>query len=178
MSDVEEVVVLVDATDRETGLAPKLQAHLDGLLHRAISVIILNDRGEMLLQQREAGKYHSGGLWTNACCSHPRPGEEVAKAAARRLREEMGFEAKLVPMFSTVYRAELGALTEHEFVHVFGGRHVGPVNPDPAEVGAYEWRALPGLFADIEARPEFYTAWFRKYLRDHRAEVEALSARL
>ena len=178
MSDADEVVVLVDAKDQKIGLAPKLQAHVDGLLHRAISVIILNDRGQMLLQQREASKYHSGGLWTNACCSHPRPGEDVAPAAARRLREEMGFEAALVPMFSTVYRAELGALTEHEFVHVFGGRHSGPVQPDPVEVGAYAWRDLPELFADIEARPELYTAWFRKYLCDHRTEVEALDARL
>lgn len=176
MIDADEVVVLVDENDREIGVMAKLAAHEEGRLHRAVSVIVVNEAGEMLLQQREPGKYHSGGLWTNACCSHPRPGEPVSVAAARRLREEMGFETALVPLFATVYRAELGRLVEHEFVHVFGGRYDGPVEPDPAEVGAYEWRDLDWLSRDIAARPERYTAWFAKYVREFGDRIEALRA--
>jgi isopentenyl-diphosphate delta-isomerase len=176
MIDADEVVILVDEHDRARGTMGKLAAHEQGSLHRAISVIVVNEAGEMLLQQREPGKYHSGGLWTNACCSHPRPDEPVAEAAARRLKEEMGFSTRLVPLFSTVYRAELGRLVEHEFVHVFGGRYDGPVQPDPVEVGGYEWRDLDWLSHDVAARPERYTAWFAKYVREFRDRIEALRA--
>jgi isopentenyl-diphosphate delta-isomerase len=176
MIDADEVVILVDETDRELGTMPKLAAHLEGRLHRAISVIIVNGAGEMLLQQRAGAKYHSGGLWTNACCSHPRPGETTADSAARRLREEMGFESKLVPMFTTIYRAELGALVEHELVHVFGGRYDGRVTPDPAEVDGYAWRRLDWLAREIEANPHHYTAWFAKYIREYRPHMAALTA--
>jgi isopentenyl-diphosphate delta-isomerase len=176
MIDADEVVILVDETDRELGTMPKLAAHLEGRLHRAISVIIVNGAGEMLLQQRARSKYHSGGLWTNACCSHPRPGETTQASAARRLKEEMGIEAQLVPMFTTMYRAELGSLIEHELVHVFGGRFDGTVSADPAEVDGYEWRSLDWLAEDVAAHPQRYTAWFIKYIREYRPHMAALSA--
>ena len=176
MIDADEVVILVDEADREIGTMPKMQAHLEGRLHRAISVIIVHGAGEMLLQQRALSKYHSGGLWTNSCCSHPRPGEATDASAARRLREEMGFDATLVPMFSTIYRAELGALVEHEFVHVYGGRFDGPVTPDAKEVEACEWRSLDWLARDVVEQPQRYTAWFAKYVREFRGQMAALAA--
>src|SRR3954469_14253008 len=119
MLDARETVVLVDEDDREVGLAPKLRAHERGLLHRAFSVFVLNARGEVLLQRRADGKYHSAGLWTNTACGHPRPGEPVAAAARRRLREEMGFECALVAAGTFVYRARVGSeLVEHELDHL------------------------------------------------------------
>ncbi len=176
MSDAEELVALVDADDRDIGVAPKLQAHREGRLHRAMSVIIVNRAGETLLQRRALAKYHSGGLWTNACCSHPRPGETPRAAATRRLREELGIACALSPLFTTLYRARVGDLIEHELVHVFGGRHDGPATPDPAEVAEIEWRGLDALADDIEARPERYTVWFAKYMREHRHSLDALAA--
>ena len=161
MVDAHETVVLVDERDREVGLAPKLQAHERGLLHRAFSVFVLNARGEVLLQRRAFGKYHSGGLWTNTACGHPRPGEAVAAAARRRLREEMGFDCALVPAGSFVYRREVGdELVEHELDHVFHGRHDAPPHPDPAEVSEWRWMAPAAAIADAEAHPERYTPWF------------------
>jgi len=175
MTATEETLVLVDENDRETGVAPKLRVHEEGLRHRAISVIVVNRRGEMLLQRRRLDKYHSGGLWTNACCSHPRPGETTADAAARRLREEMGFDCPLQPMFVTIYRAKVGDLIEHELVHVFGGVHEGAVVPDPLEVDSYEWIGIDALRADMDARPERYTVWFRKYMNEFGQGVAALA---
>lgn len=117
-----EYVVLVDEQDKETGTMEKLQAHLNGRLHRAVSVFLFNSKGELLLQQRASGKYHSANLWTNTCCSHPRPGESAYDAANRRLYEEMGLACELSEVFSFIYKAHLGNnLTEHEFDHVFVG---------------------------------------------------------
>src|ERR1700685_465980 len=120
MNDSEEHIILVDADDREVGLAGKIEAHAKGLMHRAISVCVLDKRGRMLLQRRAAGKYHSGGLWTNACCTHPRAGEGVAEAARRRLREELGVDCELKFALRTHYRADVGnGLIEDEIVHMF-----------------------------------------------------------
>jgi isopentenyl-diphosphate Delta-isomerase len=174
MLDAEERLILVDERDREVGTVGKLTAHQDGRLHRAISVVIRDCRGRLLLQKRAAGKYHSGGLWTNTCCSHPRPGEPVAEAAARRLQEEMGFACPLLPLFVTRYRAELdNGLTEHELVHVFGGLYDGPVQPDRAEADGYAWVEPAWLRADLAAAPRAYSVWFRKYLAQHWDEIMA-----
>ncbi|HYJ44284.1 MAG TPA: isopentenyl-diphosphate Delta-isomerase [Xanthobacteraceae bacterium] len=165
-------VVLVDADDVAIGTAEKLDAHRRGLKHRAISALIHNSAGEFLLQRRSLAKYHSGGLWTNACCSHPYPGESAADAAKRRLTEEMGITCPLKPLFRFSYRADVpGGLIENEVAHVFGGMHDGPIVPDPAEVDGYKWIALRDLDADMLAKPEAYTVWFRQYVGAHGALI-------
>jgi isopentenyl-diphosphate Delta-isomerase len=177
MNDDDEQVILVDDQDRELGAAGKLAAHRQGMLHRALSVVIRDGEGRFLLQKRALGKYHSGGLWTNTCCSHPRPGEAVDAAASRRLAEEMGIACLLVPLFTTRYRATLDSgMTEHELVHVFGGLHTGPVCPDPAEADGYAWMAPLTLRRELEAAPAAYSIWFRKYLVQHWDEVTAPAA--
>ena len=162
-----EQVVLVDEADAETGTLEKLQAHVEGRLHRALSVFVFNADGDVLLQRRAASKYHSGGQWTNTCCSHPRPGEPVAAAARRRLREEMGFECDLAPAFAFTYRAEVGGgLVEHELDHVFVGRWEGAPAPDPDEVDGWRWASLDDLARDAAAHPDAYTPWLRMILAD------------
>jgi isopentenyl-diphosphate Delta-isomerase len=167
-----DAVVLVDGDDRILGTAPKLEAHRRGLKHRAVSVLVRNSEGLMLLQRRAGGKYHSAGLWANACCSHPRPDEDNAVAARRRLAEELGVDCPLVPLFTTSYRAEVSNdLIEDEVVHVFGGVHEGPVVPDAAEVSEWKWIALSELATDQEAHPGRYTPWFLHYMRDHAQSI-------
>lgn len=164
MDDTQELVILVDAADREIGTAPKLEAHRSGELHRAFSVMLWNDAGEMLLQQRAAGKYHSGGLWANACCGHPRPGEAVGEAAVRRVTEELGVACGLEPIGQITYRADLGgALIEHELVHVFHGILHGNVAADPSEVADVTWIAPDDLSRAIAERPQDFAAWLRRY---------------
>jgi isopentenyl-diphosphate Delta-isomerase len=161
-------VILVDADDVQVGTAGKLDAHKRGLKHRAISVLVRNSAGELLLQQRNPAKYHSGLLWANACCSHPLPGESTADAAARRLNEEMGFTCTLEPLFKFDYRAPVSdELIENELVHVFGGMHDGPIAPDPAEVVQWKWIRFDDLAADLRDRPEAYAVWFQKYVAAH-----------
>jgi len=156
MDDRAEQVILVDEADKETGLAPKLQAHIEGLRHRAISVLIFNSKGVMLLQQRHAGKYHSGGLWTNACCSHP------AAAASRRLQEELGFVTPLEPAFSFTYKAPFdNGLTEYEFDHVLTGQYDGHIQPDPEEVCEISFMSMDEIRSELANHPEKYTEWFR-----------------
>ena len=155
-----ERVILVDERDREVGSAEKLDAHRQGLLHRAVSVLVFDGQGRTLLQKRAAGKYHSAGRWSNTCCGHPRPGEETLAAARRRLREEMGIDAALAHALTFVYRAEVGGgLIEHEVDHVFLGRFAGEPEPDPAEVEGWEWRDARRLLADLRADPAAYSPW-------------------
>ena len=150
----EEHVVLVDERDVAIGTQEKLRAHRDAALHRAVSVFVFDGSGAMLLQRRAAGKYHSGGLWSNAACGHPRPGETPADAPHRRLREEMGIDCPLAPAFTFTYRAELGAgLVEHEVDHVFVGRSGADPAPDPGEVDGWRWVALDAVRADLAAIP-------------------------
>lgn len=155
-------VILVNSQDEAIGLMDKMEAHEKGLLHRAFSVFIFNTKGEMLLQQRALSKYHSGGLWTNACCSHPMPGEETQDAARRRLLEEMGFSATLEKTFSFIYKTGFdNGLTEHEVDHVFTGTYDGIILPDPEEVQDYKYQPADLIRRSIEAEPQLYTSWFK-----------------
>jgi isopentenyl-diphosphate delta-isomerase len=168
-----DAVILVDAEDKPIGTAPKLEAHRRGLKHRAVSALVRNSAGQILLQRRAAGKYHSEGKWTNACCSHPRPGESAAATVSRRLFEEMGVECALVPLFTTSYRAAVSNdLVEDEVVHVFAGVHDGAIAPDPAEVSSWKWISLADLIADQRAQPDAYTAWFLHYVREYGDRIE------
>jgi len=154
-------VVLVDPKDREIGTCPKLTAHTEGKLHRAVSVFVFDGRDRLLLQRRADTKYHSGGLWSNTCCTHPHPSESPADAAARRLQEEMGFGCDLGPAGSFIYRAEFeNGLIEHEYDHLFVGRFDGTPQPDPAEVCDWRWLSWDELTRDSGERPDNYTAWF------------------
>lgn len=157
-----EEVILVDLEDREIGTSEKLQAHIEGKLHRAISVFLFNSKKEMLLQQRAFEKYHSGGLWTNTCCSHPRPGESVLNAAERRLKEEMGIQCALTKAFEFTYKAELDqGLTEYEYDHVFFGEFDGAPILNPEEAFSYRWIAMEDLKEEIEKFPHKFTYWFK-----------------
>ncbi len=163
----EEMVILVDRNDRETGTMEKIEAHEKALLHRAFSIFIFNDAGQMMLQRRSLTKYHSPGLWTNACCSHPRPGEGLEEATQRRLVEEMGFSCPLEKAFHFIYRAEFAhGLTEHEFDHVFTGRYNADPDINPDEVAEWRWVSVPELLEDVRNKPEDYTVWFRIALRE------------
>ena len=162
VEESREFVVLVDAHDREIGVCGKLEAHLRGELHRALSVVVVNGRGEWLLHRRAAAKYHSPGLWTNTCCSHPRPGEAPLAAAHRRLREEMGLSCELVPAFHFVYRAEVdGGLVEYELDHVFIGRTDDAPVPNPHEADAVRYVPEADVRAELLRTPEAFTTWFR-----------------
>lgn len=155
-------VILVDEHDREIGVLEKQRAHVEGALHRAISVFLFDSSGtRMLLQRRAEEKYHSGGLWSNACCSHPAPGEVASDAAHRRLREELGVDCPLTFAFTFLYRADVGpSLVEHELDHVFFGRCDAAVNADPAEISAVEWVPVSEVIHDVETNPGRYSAWF------------------
>lgn len=167
MNEAAERVILVDADDRTLGTASKLEAHERGELHRAFSVLIHDGDGNMLLQKRHPGKYHSGGLWTNACCGHPRPGEETLAAASRRLAEEMGFSCPLRPLSSLVYRADVGGgLVEHELVHLFTGVWRGSIAPHAYEVETYAWWPLYSVRQAAATSPDRFTAWFRIYIAE------------
>lgn len=166
--EAAERVVLVDAADRPVGTAPKLEAHRLGLRHRAFSVLVTDRQGRWLLQRRASAKYHSGGLWSNSCCGHPRPEEATASAAARRLHEELGIRCQMTPLGTVSYAVAFdNGLSENEVVTLYGARHDGPLAPDPAEVEATAWLNLPDLLADAGARPEAFTYWFRLYLTEH-----------
>ncbi|MCS6959078.1 MAG: isopentenyl-diphosphate Delta-isomerase [Pseudanabaenaceae cyanobacterium SKYGB_i_bin29] len=160
---MSELLILVDEHDREIGVGEKLAVHRSGQLHRAFSIFVVNPQGELLLQQRAWDKYHSGGLWTNTCCSHPRPGELVLEAAHRRLQEEMGFDCELVELFSFIYYAELdGGLIEHEYDHVLLGKFAGVPQVNPLEVVAWRWIDAKKLEEEIRNYPDRFTYWLRQ----------------
>jgi len=162
---MEEQVILVDENDVAIGVMEKQQAHLQGLLHRAISILVFNSAGELLIQQRAAHKYHSPMLWTNTCCSHPRPGESNDHAASRRLMEEMGMSVKLEKKWSFTYKTTFeNGLMEHEYDHVyFGYSDIHPqINPEEAH--AYRYVTMEQLESEIDQSPEQFTYWFKLLL--------------
>ena len=157
-----EEVILINKNDEETGSMGKYEAHRQGLLHRAFSVFVFNRKGEMLLQKRADSKYHSGGLWTNSCCGHPRPGEEISEAAQRRLKEEMGFHLPLKKIFDFTYKAEFGnGLTEHEIDHVFVCEYNGLISVNLKEVSDYCYKEIPDIKESLKSHPHKYTVWFQ-----------------
>lgn len=158
-------VILVDPDDTIVGSMDKLEAHVKGILHRAFSILIFNSRGEILIQKRAASKYHSGGLWTNTCCSHPRPGESIESATRRRLVYEMGIDVETTFAFKFIYKAPLDKnLTEHELDYVFVGTFDGEphINPDEAE----DWKfiSMAELKKEIRENPDNFTPWFKLIL--------------
>jgi len=162
-----EKVILVDKNDNEVGTMEKQEAHVKGLLHRAFSVFIFNDKNELLLQRRAVNKYHSGGLWTNTCCSHPRQNEKTEDAAKRRLLEEMGMRSTLKKQFDFVYKAKLdNNLYEHELDHVFFGftNDLPIINPE--EVEDYTYKTLEDIGNEMKANPDKYTEWFKICFRE------------
>lgn len=159
---MKEQVILVDADDNAIGVGEKLQVHREGKLHRAFSVFVFNRAGQWLLQQRAPGKYHSPGCWSNACCSHPRPGEGLCEAARRRLQEELGFSCTVEPQFHFIYQAEMeGGLIEHELDHVLTAVYEGEIVPNASEVAAYRWLEWQTLQQELQQQPERFTVWFR-----------------
>ncbi|MCI5800981.1 MAG: isopentenyl-diphosphate Delta-isomerase [Oscillospiraceae bacterium] len=158
---MEEMLILVDPEDRPAGEATKEEAHRKGLLHRAFSVFLHDGNGRMLIQRRARGKYHSAGLWANACCSHPRTGEELTQAVRRRLKEELGACCPVEEQFSFVYYHRFGeTLYEYEYDHVFLGQYSGPLRPDPEEAEETRWVPFDELLEDLRLFPERYCVWF------------------
>jgi isopentenyl-diphosphate delta-isomerase len=156
-----EQVILVDENDKPVGVAEKMEAHEKGLLHRAFSVFIFNSSGEMLLQQRALNKYHSPGLWSNACCSHPQPGEETRVAAQRRLKEELEFTTPLKKIFDFIYKAAFdNKLTEYEFDHVFAGVYDDQIDFNKEEVMEVCYKDVKEIRHSLQTHPEKYTVWF------------------
>jgi isopentenyl-diphosphate delta-isomerase len=166
-------VVLVDERDSPIGTMEKMEAHKQGALHRAFSVFLFNDKGEMLLQRRALEKYHSPGLWTNTCCSHPMENEPVELAANRRLMEEMGMQCTLTKAFDFIYRAELeNDMIEHEFDHVFIGFTGQSPNINLSEVCEWKWLPLYEVYIDVQLNPSRYTEWFKIALPEVMAHVK------
>lgn len=157
----EQELILVNEQDQSIGTMDKMEVHRRGLLHRAFSIFIFNGSGEMLLQQRAEDKYHSPGLWTNACCSHPLPHEKVKEAATRRLKEELGFKTELDELFSFTYRSQFdNGLIEHEFDHVLAGIYDGEIRPDSAEVKDYVYHPMVHIANALVREPQQFTPWF------------------
>lgn len=172
----EENVILVNEKDEQIGLMPKLEAHEKAMLHRAFSVFVLNEKNEIMLQQRAHHKYHSPLLWTNTCCSHQREGETNIQAGTRRLQEEMGFTTELKELFSFIYKAPFdNGLTEHELDHVMIGYYNNQPKINTEEVESWKWMAIDAVKSDMEQNPDIYTVWFKiifdefyHFLEDHK----------
>lgn len=170
---LENQVILVDENDREIGRMEKLEAHEKGLLHRAFSVLIFNANNELLLQRRAFGKYHSEGLWTNTCCSHPFPNESVLEAANRRLKEEMGMATDLEEKFHFIYKAELDkGLTEYELDHVLIGHSDETPHLNLEEASAFKWLSLETIREEMQTQPNTYTEWFKILINEHFSKIQ------
>lgn len=166
-------VILVNEQDIAIGTMEKLEAHQKGLLHRAFSVFVFNDKNELLLQKRALGKYHSEGLWTNTCCSHPSPEESSLTAAHRRLQEEMGFDCELKETFNFIYKVELeNQLIEHELDHVIIGYSNDMPILNELEASAYKWMSLENIQKDMQKQPECYTFWFKIIINEHLEQLQ------
>jgi len=171
-----EQLILVDEKNRASGSGEKNAVHRAGLLHRAFSIFIVDGAGRILLQRRSRQKYHSGGLWANSCCGHPRPGEPTLTAARRRLHEELGVSAPLSFGFHSRYRADLdGGMQENEFVYVYFGPLSGPVNPDQAEVAEVAFASADDIKRGVAREPGTYTYWLRHYFKHHFADIARLA---
>ncbi|CAM4332860.1 MULTISPECIES: isopentenyl-diphosphate Delta-isomerase [Gillisia] len=169
----EEKVILVNQKDEPIGLMPKMEAHEKGLLHRAFSVFIFNEKNELMIQQRALSKYHSPGLWTNTCCSHQREGETNIEAGKRRLQEEMGFTAELEDTISFIYKAPFdNGLTEHEFDHILVGNYNEEPSLNPEEAEAWKWMGLDEVAKDMENNPSVYTEWFKIIFEKYYQSIE------
>jgi isopentenyl-diphosphate Delta-isomerase len=172
LSDREKLV-LVDSRNRRMGVCDKLHVHAAGLRHRAFSVFLVDASGSILLQKRHPEKYHSGGLWANTCCGHPRPGEPTMRGARRRLIEEVGVGARLTLAFQSAYAVRFeNGLGENEIVNVYVGRLAGELRPHPAEVIEIASMTLDDLARAAERRPAAYAYWVHHYLRHHREQLE------
>lgn len=161
---MSDILILVNESDGQIGSEEKQAVHQKGLLHRAFSLFIMDEQGEMLLQQRAHDKYHSGGIWSNACCSHPRDGEDLETAVARRLADEMGMTCQAEKKLEVAYNLDVGGgLMEHEYNHTFVGQvpRSAPITPHPEEVAAIKWISLADLEADLKANPDAYSVWFQ-----------------
>lgn len=160
---MQNKVILVNKKDQEIGTEFKMKAHKEGKLHRAFSIFVFNSQGDLLLQKRSSKKYHSGGLWSNTCCSHPGPGEIILSAAHKRLKEEMGFDCDLTGEFSFIYRIKLNkGITEYEFDHVLVGRFDGEPKINTKEVEDFKWVDIKFLAHDIKQNHDNYTYWLEK----------------
>ena len=166
---MEEQVVLVSEKDEVLGLMDKMQAHENGILHRAFSVFLFNEQGEILLQKRAASKYHSPNQWTNAVCSHPRNEETYLNAAQRRMQEELGIEAEITPKFNFIYKADVGQdLWEHELDHVFTGTYEGEFKLNNEEVAEVKYVSMEELELEMTETPEHFTEWFKIILKEYK----------
>lgn len=173
-----EEVILVNTEDHPIGIMEKLEAHKRGLLHRAFSIFIFNTKGELLLQRRAYDKYHSGGLWTNTCCSHPRPHEELVEAARRRLWEEMGLDCELIPVFSYIYNIQFpNGLYEHELDHVLIGWTDSLPNVHKGEVAEYTFMSFDDVYMDIAKRSSHYTEWFKILVEEIYSDLKPMEKR-
>lgn len=162
-------VILVNKNNRKIGHMEKIKAHMEGRLHRAFSIFIFNSKKELLLQKRAQSKYHSGNLWSNTVCSHPKPGERYISSAHRRLKEEMGFDCKLQKIKCFIYRAELNdCLIENEYDCIFKGVYDGQPKPNPREVSGFKWVSIDNLKIDLKSNPHKYTFWFKKIINEER----------
>jgi len=170
---MQEKIILVDENDNEIGSGEKLKVHQEGKLHRCFSLFVFNPKRELMLQERAKLKYHSGGLWTNTCCSHPRVGEKIEDAVHRRLQDEMGFDCEVKEIFTFIYKARLDhGLWEHEFDHVFVGKFDGEPDINPEEADSWKWIDLNELKKDILENPEKYTVWFKIAIDKNSKEIE------